>query len=234
MLEIIVETVTDAKAAEAGGATQLDLKSDFLEFGLTPSIGMVEQIRDQVKIDVLMMIRPYANGMVFSPDDIKIICTDIRLGAEYGADGFLLGALTQNGQIDVDAIQRFQDAARGIPLHFHLAWEMTTNPQQALEDLIRLGIKSARASGDKGIGGKVANGLVALKGYHEQAAGRIDLLLAGGVNHENLGQFIQATGIPNAHAGTSVRSPQTPKGSVSEFKVRQLRLALDEALSTLK
>ena len=33
MLEIIVETVTDALAAESGGATQLDLKADFLEDG---------------------------------------------------------------------------------------------------------------------------------------------------------------------------------------------------------
>jgi len=233
LLEIIVETVADAKAAEAGGASQLDLKCDFVEFGLTPSIGTVEQVRAQVNIKILMMIRHYANGTVLNSDAIKIMLRDISLGAKYGADGFLLGALTNEGKIDKDAIRRFQDAAGEIPLHFHLAWEMTENPEQALEDLIELGVKSVRATGGQGIGGKAADGLARLKRFQEQSANRIDLLLAGGVSSENIGHFVKTTGIRNAHAGTSVREPRTSKGAVKEAKVRLLRTALDEAVRAL-
>jgi len=233
LLEIIVETVADAKAAEAGGASQLDLKCDFVEFGLTPSIGTLEQVRAQVNIKILMMIRHYANSMVLSSDEIKIMRRDISLGAKYGADGFLLGALTNEGQIDKDAVRRFQDAAGEIPLHFHLIWEMTENPEQALEDLIGLGIKSVRATGGQGIGGKAADGLPYLKRFQELSADRIDLFLAGGVSSENVGHFVKTTGIRNAHAGTSVREPENSKGSVTEAKVRLLRSALDEAVSAL-
>lgn len=230
MLEIIVETIADARAAEAGGATHLDLKCDFVEYGLTPSIGMVKHVSSEVDIDVLMMTRTYANGMVLSPDDLNVMCTDLQVAAEHGADGFLLGALTEDGRIDKGAIQVLQEAAGEIPLHFHLAWEMTVDPQRALEDLIELGIKSVRTSGGQGLGGKAPQGIEGLKRYQEQARGRIDLFLAGGVNHENVGQLVRQTGIPHAHAGTSVRTPPTQKGSVSEAKVRQLRTALDEAL----
>lgn len=59
MLEIIVETVADALAAEAGGATQLDLKSAAELDGLTPTLGMIEQICSRVQIDVMVMVRPH-------------------------------------------------------------------------------------------------------------------------------------------------------------------------------
>jgi copper homeostasis protein len=233
MLEIIVETVADARAAEAGGATQLDLKCDFVEYGLTPSIGMVEQVSSEVDIDVLMMTRPYANGMVLSHDDLNVMCTDLHVAAKHGADGFLLGALTEKGGIDTEAIQILQEAAGEIPLHFHLAWEMTVDPQQALEELIELGIKSIRTSGGQGLGGKAPQGIEGLKRYQEQAQDRIDMFLAGGINRQNIGRLVRKTGIPHAHAGTSVRTPPNQKGSVTESKVRQLRKALDEAVASL-
>ena len=233
MLEIIVETVADARAAEEGGATQLDLKCDFLEYGLTPSIGTLEQVRAEVDIDVLMMIRPYANGMVFSSDQITAMCTDIRLGAKFGASGFLLGALKENGHINKDAIRRFWEAADGLPLNFHIAWEMTNNPEKALEELIELGINSVRATGKQGLGGNASDGSGMLKQYHDQAAGRIDIFLAGGVNEKNITNLVLKTGIKNAHAGTSVRHPATRKGVVSAHKVRKLRSELDKALELL-
>lgn len=234
MLEIIVETVPDALAAQAGGATQLDLKCDFVEYGLTPSIGTVEQVSSHVDIDVVMMVRTYANGMVLGPYDLEIMCTDLRLAAEHGADGFLLGALTEDGHIDKNAVLTLQEAAGQTPIHFHLAWEMTQDPRQALEVLIELGIKSVRTSGGQGLGGKAPRGIAGLRRYQEQARGRIELFLAGGVNPKNIGQLVRETGILHAHAGTSVRTPPTQKGSVTQAKVHQLRSALNEAVESTR
>jgi copper homeostasis protein len=233
MLEIIAETVADARAAEAGGATQLDLKSDFVEFGLTPTAGMVEQVCSSVNIEVLVMVRTHANGMVLSPVDLEIMCADIRLAAARGASGFLLGALTETGTIDKQAVTTLQQAAGTIPLHFHLAWELTTEPEEALEELIDLGVKSVRTTGGQGLGGHAVDGLAQLKRFQQQAQGRIDLLLAGGVSAVNVGQLVSETGIVHAHAGSSVRTPPNPKGSVDQDKVHQLRSALDEVLATL-
>jgi copper homeostasis protein len=233
MLEIIAETVADALAAEEGGATQLDLKSDFVENGLTPSAGMVERICSRVAIDVIVMVRTHADGMVLTPDDIAIMCSDIKLSRERGAAGFLLGAITEERRIDVEAIKAFQEAAEDLPLHFHLAWEMTEDLDETLEQLIDLGIKSVRTTGGQGLGGKVEQGTDQIKAFREKAAGRIDFLLAGGVSAENVGQLVANTGVIHAHAGSSVRIPPNPRGKVDAGKVRALRESLDRAVSNL-
>ena len=233
MLEIIVETVSDAIAAEGGGATQLDLKSDFVEDGLTPTAGMVERICSRVDVDVIVMVRTRANGMVLTPDDIAIMCSDIKLSRERGATGFLLGAITEDRRIDIDAIKAFQEAAEDRPLHFHLAWEMTEDLNETLEELIGLGIKSVRTTGGLGLGARAIEGVDKIKAFREQAAGRIDLLLAGGVSAENVGQLVAETGVMHAHAGSSVRIPPSTRGYVDVEKVRALREALDHAVDIL-
>jgi copper homeostasis protein len=230
MLEIIAETVADAVAAEEGGATQLDLKSDFVEDGLTPTAGMVERICSRVGIDVIVMVRTRADGMVLTPDDVAIMCSDIRLSRERGAAGFLLGAITEDRRIDVEAVKAFQEAAEDLPLHFHLAWEMTEDLYETLEQLASLGIKSVRTTGGLGVGAKAIQGVDQIKAFHERAAGRIDLLLAGGVSAENVGQLVAKTGVVHAHAGSSVRIPPNPTGKVDAEKVRALREALDRAV----
>jgi copper homeostasis protein len=234
MFEIIVETVNDARAAEAGGATQLDLKCDFFENGLTPTAGTVERIFQNVDIDVIVMVRTYANGFVLSPDDVAIMCADIGLSRERGAAGFLLGALTSGGKIDREAVHAFQDAAGDLPIHFHLAWEMTKDPGAALDELIELDVQSVRTTGGQGLGGRAVDGIEAIRMFREQADGRIEFLLAGGVNHENVGKLVRTTGVLHAHAGSSVRTPPNTKGAVTEEKVRALRAAYDEAIASLK
>jgi copper homeostasis protein len=233
MLEIIAETVADAVAAEEGGATQLDLKSDFVEDGLTPTAGMVERICSRVGIDVIVMVRTRADGMVLTPDDVAIMCSDIRLSRERGAAGFLLGAITEDRRIDVEAVKAFQEAAEDLPLHFHLAWEMTEDLYETLEQLASLGIKSVRTTGGLGVGAKAIQGVDQIKAFHERAAGRIDLLLAGGVSAENVGQLVAKTGVVHAHAGSSVRIPPNPTGKVDAEKVRALREALDRAVGDI-
>ncbi len=230
MLEIITETVNDALAAEAGGATQLDLKSDFVEHGLTPTAGMVERICSRVNIDVIVMVRTHANGMVLTADDLAVMCADIRLAAERGAKGFLLGALTPDGRIDRRAVEILQEAAGHLPLHFHLAWEMARDPAPALDELIKLGVKSVRTTGGQALGGRAMDARAQIRAFREQAARRIDLLLAGGVSAENIEVLVRETGVFHAHAGSSVRQPPSPKGIVVASKVRQLRQALDRAV----
>ncbi|HEY43611.1 MAG TPA: hypothetical protein G4O11_06480 [Anaerolineae bacterium] len=78
-LEIIVDTLQDTLAAEAGGATQLDLKADFPKGGVTPSAGMIEKVCNSVRIPVMVIIRPHARYWTMPHDDITIMCSDIRI-----------------------------------------------------------------------------------------------------------------------------------------------------------
>jgi len=234
MLEIIAETVDDALAAEAGGATQIDLKSDFMQDGLSPTTGMIDRICHRVDIDVIAMIRPHTRAFSCSPDDIAVMCTDIKLGREHGAAGFLLGAITPDGRIDRDAVQKFQDAARELPLNFHLAWQATQDLPQALEDLIAAGVYSVRLTGGIGLGDRAIDNTAAIRAFQEQAAGRIELFLAGGVSAENIETLVRETGVLNAHSGSPIREPADRSGIVSETKVRALRTTLDRAVASVQ
>jgi copper homeostasis protein len=233
MLEIIIETLADALAAQAGGATQLDFKSALPMGGLTPSAAMMEQVCKTVDVDAVVMIRPHVRSFAFSPAEVAVMCGDILLGRRMGAAGFLTGCLTEERRVDVEAMKALQDAAGDLPLHFHLAWELTPDPSQALETLIRLGVRSVRTSGG-GLKVKAIDGMAQIRQFAQQAAGRIELVLAGGVSTENIPQLVQGTGVTHVHVGTAARTPPTQYGTVDEGKVRELSEALSRAKAAMQ
>ena len=233
MLEVVVETVEDAIAAQRGGADQVEVKCDYLEFGLTPSFGMVEQIRSSVSCPLLVMIRPHARSLAFSESDLAVMISDMHTFKRLGVDGFLTGSLTATNEIDTSALRSLKNAAGNHDLHFHLAWEMTTNPLEALESLIQYGVKSVRASGGMGIEAQAPQNLEMLLTYAEQAENRIDILLAGGLRINNVAEIVRATRIKKVHSGSGVREPETRTGIVAEEKVRQFNRELQAAIRDL-
>jgi len=230
MLEIIAETVSDALAAETGGATQLELISDIFEDGLTPSAGLIEHACASVHIPVLVMVRPHARAFVYSPDDVAVMCADIRAACDLGASGLMLGCLTPDGRMDHSAIRSFQEVARGRPLHCHNAWQLTANPEQALEEIISLGFLSVRITGGRSVGGKATENMPRIQQFAQQGAGRIEFLLAGGVHAGNVAQLVASTGVRNVHAGAGARIPPQRGGVVDAGKVSKLAEALRQAL----
>lgn len=182
---------------------------------------------------VLVMIRPHPRSFAFSNAEVAVMCGDILAARRLGADAFLTGCLTEDRRVDVEGVEALQEAASTLPLHFHLAWEMTTDPAKALETLIELGVQSVRISGG-GIEGRAVDGMAAIKRYARLAKGRIELFLAGGVSLESIPQLVRGSGVPNVHVGRAARTPRTQYGSVGENAVRDLAAALDRAAAALR
>jgi copper homeostasis protein len=232
MLEVVVETVEDAIAARNGGADQLEVKCDYLEYGLTPTAGMVEQIRSHVDCPLLVMIRPHARSLVFSDFDLAAMVSDIHTFNKLGVDGFLAGCLTSNHEIDIQAMESLLEAAAHRDLHFHLAWEMTPNPLETLEQLIQMGAKSVRASGGGDIETQAPDNISVLKRYSRHVNKRIEIFLAGGLRLSNVARIVAATQITNVHSGSGVREPETRTGIVIEDKVQRFRQEMIVASQT--
>lgn len=234
MLEIIVETVADALAAAEGGADRLDLKSNFVQKGLTPSAGMIEEICSRVDIEVMVMIRPHTRSWVVDSHDLAVMQADVHIARSLGASGFLLGALTADKRLDVPTVQALKETAGDLPIHFHLGWELAEDPLATLEDLISLRIQSVRTTGGGGPEGKVPDNISSIRAYRDHIDGRMELLLAGGVTPENVEKLVIETGVAQVHSGTGVRTPPDPEGAVDAAKVTKLRVNLGRALKTLR
>jgi copper homeostasis protein len=202
LVEICVDSATGAFAAERGGAQRVELCDNLLEGGTTPSAGSIAVTRQGLKIGLHILIRPRGGDFLYTEDEMAVMREDIRLSSKCGADGVVIGCLTAAGDIDVARTRELMELARPMKVTFHRAFDMCRNPQQALEDLVSLGIERVLTSGQEA---SCLEGLELLAALHKQAAGRIIVMPGGGITPRNAQRIVQATGVTEIHL--SARRP---------------------------
>jgi copper homeostasis protein len=202
LVEICVDDVAGALAAEAEGADRIELCSALSEGGLTPSFGLVQAVLGRVRrIGVRIMIRPRGGNYVFSAEEVEVMLADIAAfralqRAPGTAVGFVCGALTASGVIDARAISRIKVACGGAPLTFHKAFDVTRDLGAALDTLLGLGIRSVLTSGGSPTAEGGAETLAILAA---RAAGRVAIIAGGGVRAGNVRALLERTGVPEVH-----------------------------------
>ncbi|EGW14610.1 Canalicular multispecific organic anion transporter 1 [Cricetulus griseus] len=151
-MEVCVDSVESAMNAERGGAGRIELCAGLLEGGTTPSMGILQVVKQSVQIPVFVMIRPRGGDFLYSDREVEVMKADIRLAKHYGADGLVFGALTEDGHIDKDLCMSLVALCRPLPVTFHrvlliLAFDMVQDPMAALETLLTLGFERVLTSG---------------------------------------------------------------------------------------
>jgi copper homeostasis protein len=212
LLEVIVSSLDDARAAAAGGADRFELCSALALGGLTPSLGTLTAIKQETQIPAMFMIRPRESGMAYTPAELAVMERDAELALEAGANGLVFGFLTPEGDVDVAETRSFlrhcSRVAPGRQWVFHRAFDVVRDPETALEQLIDLGVTRVLTSGR----GKTAmEGLDEIRRTVEQAEGRIEVLPGGGIRPENLAQVLE-TGVEQVHLSLSEQRPDPSAG----------------------
>jgi copper homeostasis protein len=224
LLEVIVSSLDDARAAAAGGADRFELCMALAVGGLTPSLGLLEAIKSQVpSIPVMFMVRPREAGMAYTEADLSVMERDAALAMERGADGLVFGVLTDRGTVDAAGCQRLLRIARQRPKTqtvFHRAFDVVADPVAALEQLIDLGFTRVLTSGRARL---ATEGLDEIRRTREQAAGRIEVLPGGGITVENVARVVEATGVDEVHLSLTRGAPDrsTAANPVVRFAVDQ-------------
>jgi copper homeostasis protein len=221
-LEICVDSVESAIAAEIGGAQRVELCSALSEGGLTPSLGMIRAVRSRIQIGIYAMIRPRGGDFFYSGEEFAVMREDIQSAAEAGANGVVLGLLTADGDVDVkrtrDLVEEARTFAPQIEITFHRAIDMARDLEAALEDVIQTGADRILTSGGAP---NALLGSACVAGLVNAAKERIGIMVCGNVRQENVHEIAKATGAREFHA--SLRKP-----APSPVKYRNSGLSLGE------
>ncbi len=201
VLEVCVDSLESAMAAERGGAERVELCSDLLEGGITPSAGLIALVRRRIGIGLFVMIRPRGGDFCYTDLEFEVMQQDIRQARELGADGIVLGVLDEHARVDVDRTGQLVELAAPLPVTFHRAIDMTPDPCAALADVVGTGARRVLTSGGAA---NVAEGASAVGRMVEAAGARIGVMAGGGITQENVVGVAEMTGANEFHA--SLRS----------------------------
>ncbi len=215
LLEACCGSVEEAVAADGAGADRLELCAGLPTGGVTPSLGMLQEVIDRVRIPVVAMVRPREGGPCPPEADFLAAVRDVRLCVQHGATEVICGVLTPDGSIDRDRNRQLVEAADGRPVAFHRVFDMVPDLSGALEDLIDLGFARVLTSGGHP---NVDEGLDGLEQLTRLAAGRITILAGGGVRPHNARRLVEVAGCRELHFSFRADSGTTGYGGAMDFR----------------
>ncbi|MFP5210416.1 MAG: copper homeostasis protein CutC [Acidobacteriota bacterium] len=247
VLEICVDSLESAIVAAKGGAERIELCSDLMEGGITPSAGLIQAVRNAVAIDLFVMIRPRGGDSVYSIRELEVMEKDIAVARQLGANGVVLGVLRRDGRVDIRRTEQLVKLALPMQVTFHRAFDMTPDLEQACEDVIAAGAHRILTSGGKQTARKGGAQIARLV---KRAGTRVGVMAGSGINARNAVELARVTGAAEFHASLrkQVKNPVrysksglsigVPKSAelvrfvLAEADVRALRQALDSAVAT--
>lgn len=223
LLEVCVDNFESAMAAIAGGANRLELCSALTEGGLTPTPGLLTQVQacNPKRIPVFCMIRCRAGNFVYSPEEMEVMKEDVTVLRKAGADGFVFGALLENGDVDMKRSREILRICHPLPVTFHRAFDFCRRPTIEIEVVIDLGFKRVLTSGKQ----KNAQlGVKLIKQLIEQVENRIIIIPGGGINKDNLKFIVENTGALEYHGSfrkikEQQQAAKDKDGAESEIKL---------------
>lgn len=196
LVEACVTTVDEAVGAAKAGARRLELCVDLDVGGLTPPVALLDTVRAAVDIPVFCMARR-RSGFVTAPGEADAVARDVEALREAGAAGVVVGFLRADGRVDEATLRPALEAARGLPVTFHRAFDHTPDLLESLETLAALGVTRVLTGGGPGAARDHADTLAALVA---RSAGRVEILVGGRVRGDHVRHLVEYTGAREVHA----------------------------------
>ena len=216
--EICANSVASCIATQEGGADRVELCAGIPEGGTTPSFGMIRNARECISIALNVIIRPRGGDFLYCETELREMVYDIQAAKELGADGLVFGCLRPDGSVDMEAMSVLMDAAGDTPVTFHRAFDHTSDPFKALEDIISLGCARILTSGCRPT---ALEGAPLLAQLVEKAGDRIIIMPGCGVRENNIAEIARLSGAREFHfsaresveSGMIFRNPEVAMGS---------------------
>lgn len=196
LVEVCVEGMDGLVAAEQAGADRVELCASLLEGGITPSYGTIRDACQIAAIPFHVIVRPRGGDFLYSDREFAAMIDDVATCRDLGAAGVVFGCLSPDGTIDEDRMSQLVAAAGPLSVTCHRAFDMTRDPFEALEALVRCGVARVLTSGQRDSAEEGADVLARLV---ERAGGRIVVMGCGGLGPDNIARIVAATGLKEVH-----------------------------------
>lgn len=204
IVEVVVYNLESALKAQEGGADRIELCDNPGEGGTTPAAGIIEIVRQNLNIDVYVMIRPRGGDFHYSNYEFHAMKRDIHLCQKLSVDGVVFGILNPDGTLDKKRCQELIARARPLKVTCHRAFDMTRDPIQALEDCIEVGFDRILTSGQEL---QAIKGLTVISELVSRARGRIRIMAGSGVNESCVKEIVEKTAVDEIHFSAMTSRP---------------------------
>lgn len=197
ILEVCVDSLASARAAAEGGADRLELCSALAVGGLSPYPELLRQIKQVCRLPVRCLMRPRAGDFLYTREEINLLCDQMETLRKAGADGFVVGALTPEGTLDLPAMERLLAACGGLPVTLHRCIDVARDLEEVYSAAAQLGIDTVLTSGGAAAcldGAEQLERLLALRDANHGP----EVLIGAGVNARVIGTLRQR--LPGARA----------------------------------
>ena len=216
-VEICCNSRASAIASREGGARRIELCRNLECGGLTPADADIEYCARVLGLRTHVLVRPRGGDFVYSPAEVEEIMDTIRRCRRLGAAAVVVGFLTADGRIDVDLTRRAVEAADGMEVTFHRAFdEARQEPLEALRAIAASGCHRLLTSGQRPTapeGAAVIRRLVGATG--------VKILAGSGVTPANVRRLVEKTGVGEVHGSCKTSLPDGTM-QTDAAQVRQL------------
>ena len=185
-IEIACFNLESALIAQKAGADRVELCADMSVGGTTPTIEMIKQARENLTIDLYVMIRPRGGNFVYSEAELEQMKLEIETIKKLGVNGFVFGILNEDKTIHIEQNIALVELAKPLPCTFHRAFDAVLDYEKALEDVISCGFSNILTSGTFP---NVMEGKEVLQQLVIQANNRIKIMPGGGLRSTNISEL---------------------------------------------
>jgi len=223
-LEVCIDSVESAAAAVQGGATRLELCANLVLGGTTPGVFLLREIRKISNIPIHAIIRPRFGDFCYTDSELRIMAEEVRQFKAEGAEGVVIGVLSPDGSLDMAAMKALCDAAGGMNVAMHRAFDMCNDPFEALKQAEGLGVCTILTSGRRNL---CLDGAELLGQLNAQS--KLEIMAGSGVSATNIPQLRAIAGLSSYHLSGRVaidspmvyRNPELSMGlpSLSEYEL---------------
>lgn len=206
--EFCAQNTVNVREAIHAGARRVELCDNLAIGGVTPNeevIARAVELTHGLGASVMVMVRPRGGDFAYNKSELLTMERTIGVARDFGADGVVFGCV-KGGALDENATQRLAQAAAGLDLTFHMAFdEICPHLQpQALAILADMRFSRVLVHGGS-LNTPIDRCMPHLHELVAAADTRISIMPGGGVTWQNVNSICKELGVHEAHGTRIVR-----------------------------